>query len=154
MSGCAHATCTAHRHYLLSCDEYVTMREAVNECCALCGLPEAQQPTPRLQIDHDPGVGQWAVRGLLCVRCNTSLFDPVTRGLPAQDVASYLGNAWWHTLPPPIAEPLAVGAVVLGRWSRRWVYDGAAWNGKHRTRHHWWRMAHMEGPYLRHAANA
>jgi hypothetical protein len=69
--------------------------------CAICGhIPQVNRANTRtgrtwtgLQIDHDHVTG--TVRGLLCIRCNTTLGHIETSGLHA--FAQYLSK--WDTTP-------------------------------------------------------
>src|ERR1700761_6842795 len=79
--------CT-HRAYGLSCDEYDALRERAGDLCEICGIAAQDSAHGVMHIDHDPAVGQGAVRGLLCGRCNTGLFlDAV---VPAAERTRYL----------------------------------------------------------------
>ena len=55
------------RKYGLSMEDYEKMNDVQQGACAICGC----KPTRRLSVDHDHKTGK--VRGLLCVRCNTSV---------------------------------------------------------------------------------
>lgn len=84
-----HPSCT-HKQYLLTCDEYETLRAASRSRCQMCGRPGS-----RLVIDHDHAIGNWAVRGLICDRCNISL--GVIEGGKAASTAParrYLASPW------------------------------------------------------------
>lgn len=81
-----------HRTYQLLCVEYDELIARSGRRCELCGRPEQQdEPWGRLYIDHDHKLGPWAVRGLLCNRCNSQLpkRDPL-----GPNVSVYLANAW------------------------------------------------------------
>jgi len=97
-------TCTdttnqhVHRLYRMTCAEYQSLRDRADGRCEICGIPETDLITKRLDIDHDPAVGQWAVCGLLCVRCNSgfrldTIVSPEAR-------TQYLESAWYKQHPP------------------------------------------------------
>lgn len=123
-----------HRRYRLTCAEYNELYVRANGCCEVCEIPEAATPDKILctDHDHDPALGLWAVRGLLCTRCNTLEGAGKLVGPRAE---AYFANPWylgrrglvgWPDQPP-------VGAVIrLGQtqWKRsedgwRSVYEGA-----------------------------
>ncbi|MEW5810262.1 MAG: endonuclease VII domain-containing protein [Actinomycetota bacterium] len=55
-------------------DEYLAMREAQNNLCAICGLPETDAirgQVINLAIDHCHRTGE--IRALLCGRCNKAI---------------------------------------------------------------------------------
>ncbi|MFE5775120.1 endonuclease domain-containing protein [Brachybacterium sp. NPDC056505] len=60
--------------HMMSGDEYATMRDQQDGCCAIC-----QEKSSSLEIDHDhschPGLRscRQCIRGLLCPRCNKGL---------------------------------------------------------------------------------
>lgn len=84
-----HASCY-HVDYRLSCAEYDDLRRLAKGRCKVC-----KEQTSPLYIDHDHALGVWAVRGLVCHRCNQHL-----RGVDAgrrartRAIARYLANAW------------------------------------------------------------
>lgn len=95
-----------HLIYKLTCDEFDQLRERAQNRCEICG--EGPKPTQRgmLFIDHDEMKGKWAVRGLLCVTCNSSLGLPhFARTEPAQ---AYLANPFRTEEPvrPPRGRPM------------------------------------------------
>jgi len=62
------------KQYGLTAEQYAAMLEAQNHRCAICREPETAQrngQTKMLGVDHNHATG--AVRGLLCLRCNTAL---------------------------------------------------------------------------------
>ncbi len=56
--------------YGMTVEEYDKLTQAQNNLCAICSLPETTK-NGRLAVDHCHRTGQ--VRGLLCMRCNTSI---------------------------------------------------------------------------------
>lgn len=89
MASQTHPSCY-HVGYSLSCVEYDDLRNLANGRCSLC------RTTPeRFEIDHDHGLGQWAVRGLLCGPCNHHLkMVDDGRIQPGTQALNYLANAW------------------------------------------------------------
>ncbi|MFD5814400.1 endonuclease domain-containing protein [Streptomyces sp. NPDC127038] len=84
-----HASCY-HTGYSLTCAEYDDLRRLAKGRCKIC-----KAETARLFIDHDHALGVWAVRGLICHRCNQHLkVVDAGRGAPGPDVTRYLANAW------------------------------------------------------------
>lgn len=86
-----------HRHewYGLTCEIFDQMLAACDYSCQVCGCPSIESSCGKLVIDHDSTVGDWAVRGLLCTRCNVTL--RVDR--PDPDWAlSYLTNPWYKRM--------------------------------------------------------
>jgi len=59
--------------YGLTEEEYRVLLESQAGRCAICGSPEAVRgkPEARFRVDHDHKTG--AVRGLLCLNCNSGL---------------------------------------------------------------------------------
>lgn len=65
-----HTSCF-HTKYVLTCGEYDGLLRHADGYCTLCRKrPRLGRP---LNIDHDHALGQWAVRGLVCDRCNQIL---------------------------------------------------------------------------------
>jgi hypothetical protein len=58
------------RHYGISVEQYNTMFNAQNGCCASCGIVQDQMKR-KFAVDHDHQTG--VVRALLCDRCNPAL---------------------------------------------------------------------------------
>lgn len=87
-----HDTCH-HLHYLLSCDQFEALIAEAGNACQVCGLPGAENSQGKLFIDHVGG-WNWAVRGLLCNSCNTTLGkdNEVPRN---ESFARYLANPWY-----------------------------------------------------------
>lgn len=91
----------------MSCEDYDALAASIGGSCQVCATPFGEQVP---QIDHDPEVGPWAVRGMLCTRCNTGL------GSATDDrVARYLADPWYiraDRIPdePTIEDHLTPGA--------------------------------------------
>lgn len=89
-----HATCH-HGMYRLTCEDYDALWEHAGGCCEICRTPAADTPDGKLFVDHAGAYGFFAVRGLLCSKCN-SLMRYVDRGEKHDRRASaYLANAWF-----------------------------------------------------------
>jgi hypothetical protein len=61
-----HPEANVKYRYGITEDDYHRMAEKQNQSCAICG-----RGTQRLDVDHDHETGK--VRGLLCIRCNTTV---------------------------------------------------------------------------------
>lgn len=62
------------RKFGITPEDYETLLENQNNCCALCGKPEVvtwKGKVKQLAVDHDHSTG--LVRSLLCQKCNTGL---------------------------------------------------------------------------------
>lgn len=89
-----HATCQ-HERYRLTCDDYDALWDHSGGCCELCGTPATNTPDGKLFIDHAGAYGFFAVRGLLCSKCN-SLMGYIDRGEKRDPrTIGYLANAWF-----------------------------------------------------------
>lgn len=82
--------------YGLTGAQYNEMVIAQGGVCAVCGRPEKQvhKGSGRLQnltVDHDHETG--AIRGLLCVLCNTMIGRSVDRPAVLRAAADYLEDA-------------------------------------------------------------
>ena len=89
-----HVKCATHKTFRLTCKQYDVLLERAGNCCEICGLEAtAIEPWP-LDIDHDPSVGKWAVRGLLCHPCNLKLRSD-RRVARTPEIERYMLNAWY-----------------------------------------------------------
>lgn len=98
-----HEACS-HASYFLSCDEYEKLLARAKGHCERCGVPATSVPgRGKLVVDHDHRVGQRAVRGLICMRCNSHLRH-VDSGLfpPDDDTLAYFALSDFEV---PIALP-------------------------------------------------
>jgi len=108
-----HITCTTHRSYNVSCEQFDDLLATAGFACQRCRVP-----SERLVIDHDHALGWWAVRGLLCPWCNShlGLVDAGRKPCDA-DTERYLAN-------PPIwrrkfeLAPIYRLPTIVGRWER------------------------------------
>lgn len=149
-----HANCR-HRYYGLNCDLYEQMLEETGQRCEICGSPPQGNTAGKLFIDHDNAIGIWAVRGLLCHRCNSLIADkPGWGAVPPNGHQEYLHRPWYvrqaHALGvaldlPP--EP-ALTAQVLDPHGRTWRHTWMGWrarDGRARSRTWAW-LANQFGP--------
>lgn len=90
-----HATCSRHRDYALSCEQFDALLDRSDGKCELCGVDANCSAWGVLHIDHEHQIGRWAVRGLLCDGCNTRL-QYGRRLPPTPPLLRYLGNAWYR----------------------------------------------------------
>ena len=120
-----HDRCDTHARYLLSCADYEGLLAESAGGCQLCSFPAARMPQRKLYIDHDYR-GDWAVRGLLCISCNSGLgayLHPTPIGAD-----EYLSNAWFLrklaerslTIGPDNCEP-PPGSIVADHTGNRWL---------------------------------
>ena len=131
-----------HRKYLLKCEQYDEVWQRSRGRCALCGKRPEDDQVRQHPIDHDGYVGRWAVRGLLCQRCNTGFHWP--RVVPVDVAEHYAANSWYRSLSEPMHQPEEAGALVVGRWSEQWRRDkNGLWSGKS-----WKQVLQVSGPYL------
>lgn len=81
-------TCPPHASRGLTCERYEELVADAGGSCQICG------DNRHLVIDHDHGVGDWAVRGILCSTCNAFLYW--MEG-PSKD--AYLASPWYAAHP-------------------------------------------------------
>ena len=120
----------AHRKYNLNCDEFDELVADYDARCALCAITGPEAPHGFLVIDHDFRYGDWAIRGLLCSRCNSTI-DAVGHVRTPKEEA-YLADPWWRRrfgrlgLPvelvpePPVGTVVAIGCQQWERTGRGW----------------------------------
>lgn len=89
-----HQTCH-HGMYRLTCADYDELWDYAHGVCQICGIQPEDTPIGKLVIDHAPEYGFYAVRGLLCSKCN-SLMRYVDAG-QKKDLRAlrYCANAWF-----------------------------------------------------------
>lgn len=119
-----HGKCATHKVYLLTCAQYEQLREESGDRCQICGFAAERMPQRRLYIDHNY-IAPWAVRGLLCIRCNSGIGSGRQR--PPDGAAEYLENAWFSRMlrdrgisPDPKFKP-SEGTVILDADGARWT---------------------------------
>lgn len=133
----------AHFTYKMSCNDYDRLWEHAQGACQICGSRGEDTARGVLCVDHDPFTAPWAVRGILCNRCNAALELPC---LDPQKVARYLADPWWpHMLsaygvpPEGIREP-AIGMLVATGRRLRWQHTGdGCWEHQDNYDHGCWR---------------
>jgi hypothetical protein len=104
-----------------------------------------------LVIDHDHDIGKWAVRGLLCTGCNTTLGHAKAKRHP--NTARYLMRPWFRErfglAVEPWLEPPIGFSVRTGR--ERWIRTEAGWlcvfPRQTRPIHSWKDMMYRSGPH-------
>lgn len=134
-----HGQCATHRPYRLDCDEFDRLYADSEGRCRICRVTAQEQDYDGpLHIDHDPWIGKWAVRGLLCQRCNTGLAHG-RRIEYSDDIQRYLDDPWWKRdcisrgLPTEEpSEPPHDAWVLANGYSYRWKADenGGSWQGR------------------------
>jgi len=82
-----------HQAYLMTCEEFDELADFAEDRCQLCRVSPEELPQKMLFIDHDAGLGRWAVRGLLCNRCNSRIGWG-----PRDGDAVYLESPWYRRL--------------------------------------------------------
>ncbi len=89
-----HGTCYTHSGWYLTCDEYDQLLSDFDHRCALCGKPDRY-----LNVDHDHRLGDRAIRGILCPRCNGGHMRRVDEGYRpiVGTTRTYLMNPWYLT---------------------------------------------------------
>jgi recombination endonuclease VII len=115
--------------YLLSCAEYDVLVADHDARCAICRRTAGETSHGFLCIDHDPPVGDWAVRGLLCSSCNGRLsMSPGWR--PEAEV--YLAFPWYRqwlrerALPTAAQPEPPLGATIM-EGHRSWRRTKYGW---------------------------
>lgn len=112
----SHDTCR-HKHFRMTCEQYDELLVEADNRCQVCRLHGWQNDKNILFIDHDADHGDWAVRGLLCNSCNTTLGKD--RDKPRDEAfAAYLDSAWYVRMlaargfAPVLPEEPPIGSVV------------------------------------------
>ncbi|MET8956727.1 endonuclease domain-containing protein [Streptomyces sp. NPDC004533] len=99
-----HTSCY-HTGYALTCTECDDLLRRADDHCMLCRTKRRARRS--LNIDHDHALGRWAVRGLVCDRCNQALCYVDAGEKPDWlRIRRYLDNAW-HLSQPNSAEKAA-----------------------------------------------
>lgn len=145
--------CT-HRAYLMTCEGFAALEQRANACCEICGIAASATVQRMLNIDHVPALGAWAVRGLLCNRCNTQL-DAHVHNLDADKVARYLATPWYQHLldeagvEAQLPEP-SDGSVLVDASGKQWRRTGAKWVPSDRRARpiSWANLLQVRGPHL------
>lgn len=98
-----------HRWYAMDCEEFDRLWMRAGGKCEICRVSWRFASSGQLHIDHDPNKGDWAVRGLLCSRCNTMLGTPGRLAWP--EVDSYLADPWRTSRPEPSQHRIDLSAL-------------------------------------------
>lgn len=153
-SAVAHNNCN-HRNYLLTCAQYERLISRAAGRCEICGTRDIDNPHGKLYIDHVHRLGKWAVRGLLCQPCNSSLRSPWGRAL----TTAYAESAFYLTLlleagldsiTPPEPEQMS---VVHDYANRPWRREPEGWwlhwldQNNDPQPHSWNRLIFRFGPH-------
>ncbi|MEU7831323.1 endonuclease domain-containing protein [Nonomuraea sp. NPDC049129] len=149
-----HINCH-HRFYGLNCRDYEQMLVATGQRCEICGVPPQGNTSGKLFIDHENKLGLWAVRGLLCHRCNSLNAErPGWNVVAPAGSDRYLANPWYRRRlaelgmsDEPPAEP-PPSAVVRDSHGGLWIHARGEWRTKRsRTRgRDWSRLVDQFGP--------
>jgi Recombination endonuclease VII len=135
----AHGRCATHRHYKLSCSQYEELLALSGGGCQICAFPASEMPQGRLHIDH--AGADWAVRGLLCISCNSQLGTYDCDWIPGRD---FKARAWWKMRCAELGFPAGmrpepeIGAVIRNQWGTVWIRTDAVWWHAPRQRGHGW----------------
>lgn len=101
----------SHKRYKLSCEEYDDLVGHARGRCQTCSRTGEETEHGFLVIDHDPLVGIWGVRGLLCSSCNLQI---AYERLPKEVMKAYLDNPWYarrRSVPVPRGKRPALALV-------------------------------------------
>lgn len=141
----------SHARYRLNCDTFDALVREAGSRCQICLRAADETGHQHLVVDHDPGVGDWAVRGLLCSPCNGAIEDAQRRSSAAD---AYLDNPWYVRMlavrglrPEPGVEP-PLGATVRAR--RTWQRTETGWTAMDRYRGgqmNWLQIHRRFGPH-------
>lgn len=104
------------------------MREA-EERCQMCRRKGGETGHGYLVVDHDARLGNWAVRGLLCSRCNLIVGY---NGDGSAEATRYLADPWHARHRPQVAiqQPPVGARIVVGR--RPWRRNPVGWEPQDR----------------------
>lgn len=142
------STCR-HKDYLMTCEQFDDLLKRSEQRCEICRRYGVDTSHRQLYIDHDVYRDMWAVRGLLCGRCN-SMLEHEKHFVP--EVADYLAASWWKALLATLsvnespAEPPLKTVVHAGQ-ACHWERDRKGWFctcGRHRHRSSWQRRTWRE----------
>ncbi|MDR3082116.1 MAG: endonuclease VII domain-containing protein [Streptomyces sp.] len=130
----------------MSCAEYDALVEHAGDRCQLCSRTGPETGHGYLVIDHDARLGDWAVRGLLCSRCNLLI---EYAQIDSAATEAYLNSPWYsrHFIQaldePPIGSFIRAGRRRFERtrqgWEPRDRFQGGCLS--------WDRLAAKYGPH-------
>jgi hypothetical protein len=129
----AHENCN-HTKYWLTCDQYEQLLADSGNRCQACGRPASDcQPHQKLYIDHDYDYGVWAVRGLLCPRCNGAF----VQGKTVPDWADeYFSDPWFRRAFAEMGVPIErqpeppVGSAFKSPRGTTWIRTERCWQNQ------------------------
>jgi hypothetical protein len=139
---------------MLDCEDFDALVRDHDGRCAICKITGSETGHGFLVIDHDPLVGQWAVRGLLCSPCNGRIS---LNNAESERDAAYLANPWYRpwlallgidsdALP---SEPPRTAHVRQD--SHTWTWTSEGWRCDSRRgpsgTHDWDRLVRRYGPH-------
>lgn len=149
-------TTCRHKDYAMSCEQFADLLKRADARCEICRRTGVETSHRQLYIDHDAVRGMWAVRGLLCGRCN-SMLEHEKHFTP--EVGPYLEAAWWRSMLADLgvddfpAEP-PLRTVVYAGQACQWQRDHKGWFctcGRHRHRNSrrrtWFDLLRSFGPH-------
>ena len=127
--------CPTHERYLLDCAAFEQLWAHAEGRCEICRAERPGAGQPLLHIDHTPAVGEWAVRGILCGGCNSTVDHPGRIRLDERQEAArlYLSEPWYLTIlaaagvdlqlpePPP-------SSTIRGLKRRFWTRRDDGWH--------------------------
>lgn len=125
----AHETCH-HKTFRLTCDRYEALIAESEGACMACGLEAARTSLGKLVIDHDYDHGPWAVRGLLCSRCNSLFLHEEAGPYWAQP---YLTDPWFLRglkrlgISPELPDEPSRDSYLRDFDNHIWFFDGEKW---------------------------
>lgn len=133
-----HWSCFAHKSYWLTCSQYDALLKRGNGRCEICYRHHVENHCSVPHIDHDHNWGRWAVRGLLCARCNIALDYPVM----GKHRDLYLAGSWYLAeldrlyIPLAIPDEPPIGAMVVDLADRYRIRRADGWYGNGGNRWH------------------
>ena len=125
----AHETCH-HKTFRLTCERYEALVAESEGACMACGREAARTSLGKLVIDHDYDHGPWAVRGLLCGRCNSLFLRGETGPYWAQP---YLLDPWYRRelarldLSPDLSAEPPHDSYIRDFDSHIWFFEAEKW---------------------------
>lgn len=142
-------TCN-HIRYAMSCDDLEDLLKRASHRCEICGCFGSSTKHGKLFIDHDPRLGDWAVRGLLCNLCNSNLDR-----LSHPKAVAYMSSPWHHEmlakrgLSSTVQPEPSLGTRVYVK-GRTWTRGTKGWEpaSAHRSMTKSWELLNKKfGPF-------
>lgn len=82
-----------HRIYGMTCEQFDALEARAGGKCEICTTPMA-----KLNVDHDHDEAWWAVRGLVCPKCNAHMRRVDSGERVAEGAtAAYLADPFWRS---------------------------------------------------------